>query len=163
MADDTQTTILGSTISATTFSATKDSDDNFTLQTTPRTNGAEVTAANPLPVIIIGGDVPSSLSTTGVTANGQLSGGVLPPSGYILYALFRETAGVGVNIAIGTTLGASDVLAPQGVPGNGTLSVAITGFSLGWFSATVGQALYLTSASWGGASINATLVYQVGP
>lgn len=50
MADDTPTTVLGSNLSTSTFNATKDTSNFLTLQSTPRTNGGEVTASNPLPV-----------------------------------------------------------------------------------------------------------------
>lgn len=103
----------------------------------------------------------SALTATTVTANAQL--GVLPASGYVLFALFHETAGHNVSVGIGTSSGTTNVLPPQAVPANGTLTVAITGFSLGWFSASAPQTLFLSSASWGSAAISAELDYKIGP
>lgn len=123
---------------------------------------------NPNPLSVSGQAIVAAvmgtitLSISGVTANGQL--GTLPANGFLgPMLLLRETAGHAVSVSIGTTLGGSDVLTAQPVPPSGTFTVAIGAFSKGWFSATATQALYLTSASWGGASINATLYYAVGP
>jgi hypothetical protein len=102
----------------------------------------------------------ATLTATGVTANASF--GTLPANGFLLFALFRETAGHTISVGIGTTSGATDVLAAQTVPASGTLTVPITVFSLGWFSASLTQTLFLSSASWGGATINVSFVYQVG-
>jgi hypothetical protein len=100
------------------------------------------------------------LAVTGVTANGAL--GTLPANAFPLYAFLRETAGIGVNVGIGSTSGGADVVAATAVPASGTLTIPITSFLKDWFSATAAQGLFLSSASWGGASINATLVYGKG-
>lgn len=110
--------------------------------------------------ITISGSSPQ-LSAASVAANASL--GSLPANAFILYALFRETAGHAVNVAIGSTSGASDVMSAVDVPASGTISATTQAFSIVWFSATLPQTLFLSSASWGGASINCALVYQIGP
>lgn len=104
---------------------------------------------------------PSAITTTAITSNSSM--GTLPANGFILYALLRETAGHNATVSIGTTSGGADVLSAQLVPASGTLTVPITVFTVGWFSAVSTQALFLSSTSWGGASVNITLDYQVGP
>lgn len=115
-------------------------------------------------------DIPASavgtnlaLSAIGVTSNGQLSSESLPANGVILSAVIRETAGYNVNISLGSTLGASDVLSALIVTASEALAIPLSSFSKAWFSASVPQAIYVTSASWGSASINISLAYQVGP
>lgn len=102
-----------------------------------------------------------ALIVTNATANVQF--GVLPPRGFLLYALFRETSGVAVSLGIGSTSGANDVLDAVEVPANGGLTVPINSFSTGWFSDVSSQTLYLSSPSWGGATVGGFLVYQSGP
>ena len=97
----------------------------------------------------------------GIAANHAI--GTLPANSLIMSVIFRETAGVGVNVSIGTTSGGTQVLSAQAVPASGTLTVAITQFVENWFSATATQLLYLNSASWGGASVNCQLSYVIGP
>ena len=106
-----------------------------------------------------------SLTATGITSNAQLGATPLPANGVILYAVFRETVGHSVNIALGSTSGASDIMPVQTVPGGGTLTVAVSGggFNANWFSAASTQNIYVTSASWGSASINVRLGYVGGP
>lgn len=101
------------------------------------------------------------LAVVAATANETL--GTLPAGAYLMFALFRETTGNEVSVSIGTTTGGSDVMEAVAVPGNGTLSATTNAFSKVWFSAVATQTLYLASASWGGASINCWLVYQLGP
>lgn len=105
----------------------------------------------------------ASLSAAAVTANSQFGNSQISANGFVLYALFRETNGEGVSVGIGSAPGLSDVLTPQAIPASGTLTVAITAFTVGWFSATLPQTLYLSSSNWNGAAINALLVFQVGP
>lgn len=105
----------------------------------------------------------SSLSVVGLTASGRFGTGQIPANGFVLYALLREVNGDGVSLGIGSMPGETDVLPLQSIAGHGTLTVAITAFSKGWFSATVPQTLYLSSPNWNGAAINALLVFQVGP
>jgi hypothetical protein len=62
-------------------------------------------------------NLANTLTASGVTANGQLGSVSRPANAYLLYALFRETAGENVSVAIGTTLGASDVMAAVEVLG----------------------------------------------
>jgi hypothetical protein len=101
-----------------------------------------------------------SIKLSGITANTQL--GSLPASAGILSLFLRETAGVTVSISLGTTLGASDILPPQVVIANSALVINTSDILLkAWFSAGAAQAIYVTSASWGGASINAVLNYGV--
>lgn len=102
----------------------------------------------------------SSLIGAAIGANALL--GILPANGFLgPLLLLHETAGHAATVAIGTALGQSDVLAPQNVAASGTLTVNLTGFSLGWFSSTLTQTLFLTITG-AGAVINAQLFYVVG-
>jgi hypothetical protein len=93
-----------------------------------------------------------------VTANAPFN--VLPIGSFILYATIHETAGKAVSIGIGTSLGATDVLVPQNVAASSGLMVPIGAFATGWFGAA--QPLFLSSPSWGGASVNVSLAYIMG-
>jgi len=110
---------------------------------------------------LAGGSVNISLKQTGVTANATL--GTLAANGFIQYVMFRETAGHGVNVAIGSTSGASDVMSAVAVPASGTMLVIATGVTLDWFSPVSTQTLYVSSTSWNSASVNVQLVYVIGP
>lgn len=102
------------------------------------------------------------LTITAATSNASGSLGSLPANGYAGSMRCHETANHMVTIAIGTTSGGSDVVSGLTVTGEGTMTY--TPFATpNWFSATAPQPLYLSSASWGGASLNCNLVYQVGP
>jgi hypothetical protein len=96
---------------------------------------------------------------TAATANGVL--GTLPANAFILFAMIRETAGKAVSIGIGTRSGWSDVFSFQAVAANSGLMVPIGTFSAGWFGPA--QPLFISSPGWGGASVNVSLVYLVGP
>ncbi len=105
-----------------------------------------------------GGGAPT-LNVSGITVNGTL--GSLPANGFLgPFLLIEETAGHAATVAIGTTSGASDVLGAQSVPPSGTITVDITAFSKGWFSASSPQTLFLTTSG-GGSSISAQLFYWV--
>jgi hypothetical protein len=96
---------------------------------------------------------------TGITANTSL--GTLPADGFLgPMLILEETANHATTVSIGTTSGASDVLAAQSVPANGTLTVDITAFSKGWFSSSSTQQLFLTTTG-GGSSIKAQLFYWI--
>lgn len=106
-----------------------------------------------------------TLLVAGITSNASGALGLLPPSGYILRLLLHETAGHQVAVTVGTTSGGGDVAPVSGssiVPAFGTLTIDVTNL-INWFSATAAQALFLASASWGGASISAKLDFEVGP
>lgn len=111
------------------------------------------------------GEAP--LTAVAVTSNATGGLGSLPANRYLLRLLARETAGHSVVVTLGTTSGGSDVAPSDSltltVPASGTLTVDLSGFLKNWFSATAAQALFLASASWGGASVNAQLDYEVGP
>lgn len=104
----------------------------------------------------------TALTATGITANAQLGSVSLPANGSLgPILIIDETAGASATVSIGTTLGASDVLPTQpSVPGHGSLTVDITSFSKGWFSATSPQPLYVTTSG-GGSSLKVTLYYVV--
>lgn len=102
-------------------------------------------------------DLPAALQASGVTANTAFPT-ALPANGVILYAVLQETAGVAVNVSIGSTSGGADVMPAWPVPANGVTVVPVDEFLDVWFSATVPETLYVNSSSWGGASINCTLV-----
>jgi len=107
------------------------------------------------------------LSKTDIVSNATGLLETIPPNAFLLRLLLRETAGHSVVVTLGTTSGGSNVAPAAGitltVPANGTLTVDLTGFLINWFSATAAQALFLASASWGGASVNAQLDFEVGP
>ena len=110
----------------------------------------------------------ASLISLNVSANQQFDGKPVPANTFLLRLLLRNLTATPVNVSLGTALNASDVgpnvgATPWTVPANGTLTADIGGFLKGWFSAASPQALFLASASWGGAIINAQLDYEVGP
>lgn len=100
------------------------------------------------------------ISASSVTANASF--GTIPANAYLLQAFFHETAGNNVSVAIGTTLGGSDVMAATAVVANGTLTY-IPAQTPNWFSATKSQALFLTFSNGSGYSINAELDWKTGP
>ena len=103
----------------------------------------------------------TSLTITGAKAN--ILFGVVPANAYLLVLYLREGLGQNVSVAIGTTLGGSDVMSAQPVSGGGTLTVNPFQ-SPNWFSATAAQALYLTFSNGSGFSINAELDFKAnGP
>lgn len=106
MANDTETTLLGSIFSTTTFVATTDGT-HFSLQSTPRTNGAEVTTTNRLPVTT---DGTVAISGTAAINIGQV-------------------AGSSILVGAGTAAGAVRIAFPtdQSLSGTITGTVAITG------------------------------------
>jgi hypothetical protein len=106
---------------------------------------------------------PLALKASAITANAQLSSQSLPINAVVLYAIIRETAGHVVSVALGTTSGGSDVMSAVSVPASGVAMVTALSFAKLWFSASAAQAVYVTSASWGSASVNIELVYQAGP
>lgn len=106
MANDTETTLLGSIFSTTTFVATTDGT-HFSLQSTPRTNGAEVTTTNRLPVTT---DGTVAISGTAAINIGQV-------------------AGSSILVGAGTAAGAVRIAFPtdQSLSGTITGTVAISG------------------------------------
>jgi hypothetical protein len=132
---------------------------------TAPTNGQVLTASNTTTAAWVtpsGGSI-TQLNASAIVANGQLGSTALPANNVLLYAILRETAGHAVNIALGTTSGATDVMPTVTVPASGVIEVSTLGFAKVWFSAGSTQSIYVTSASWGSASLNIDLVYQAGP
>lgn len=99
----------------------------------------------------------------GATANVQVGSTPLPANGVIVTVSLRETAGHNVAISLGTTLGASDIMAPQLLSASSLLTITTSFLAKAWFSAGSTQAIFITSASWGGASVNTAILYQPGP
>ena len=127
------------------------------------TGGAQQTLADAL---ANGGTTP--LIANGITSNATGLIGSVPANGYILRALLRNTTANAVNVTFGTTTGAADVAPTPAagtltVPANGTLVVDVGSLLKPWFSTSTSQAVWLASASWGGASVNAQLFYIKGP
>lgn len=89
MADDSSTTLVGSAATAATFDATTDGGGNRTLQSTPRTNGAIVSATNPLPTRTPDG-MDAAEGTTTDTAWVSGAGTVIS----ILKGIFGRLAGL---------------------------------------------------------------------
>lgn len=98
-----------------------------------------------------------------VTANAGFV--TVPPRAFLIWLFLRETAGTGVSVGVGTTLTGTDVLATVNgvVTANGTLTVDITEFSMGSFPAIAFQPLFLTFVGAAGYSIDADLVWKIGP
>jgi len=113
------------------------------------------------PGFSIQADMLLSFTQNNVTSNGQL--GTLPADGVIAFLVLRETAGHAASVGVGSSSGATDVLPPQQVAASGAVMIPISAFSAAWFSVSSAQVLYLTSAAWGSASINASLFYVNGP
>ena len=104
----------------------------------------------------------SQITATGLTSNAQLGATPLPANAFVQGGFLRETAGHNVTISLGSTLGASDVLANVTVTASLGLAIPSASFAATWFSVASTQAIYVTSASWGSASINASLQYEAG-
>jgi hypothetical protein len=105
-----------------------------------------------------------SMIAIGVTANALF--GPFPARSYIDRLLLRNNGTQSVNVGIGTTLGATDVLnpaVPNTVNAGGTLTVDLAAFSEGSFPAIATQLLYLTFVGTAGYSIDATLIWHKGP
>jgi hypothetical protein len=108
-----------------------------------------------------GGGVISSLYASGITSNSLL--GILPANGFLGPMLLLENSGsASVVVSVGTTSGASDVLAARPpIAAGGSLTVDIAEFTKGSFPPfTSPQALYVTTSG-GGSSITAELFYSV--
>lgn len=108
-----------------------------------------------------GGIVTLQLAASAIGANGLV--GTLPANAYILYATFRETSGHAVNVGLGTSAGAFDVLAPLAISASATRTAATDDLAANWFSSSATQAIFANSASWGSAVVNVSIAYQVGP
>jgi len=104
--------------------------------------------------------VPLRLQGSAIGANAKL--GTLPANGTILDAIIRETAGHSVNVSFGTTSGGTDITsAAIAVPASGATMVSILSFGAVWFSASATQDVFVSSTSWGLASVNVILEYRV--
>ena len=132
MADDAQTTVtvLSGTGAPLPFLATVNGSTQYTFQSTPRVNGAQVDQTNPMPVLTKAAPltlVPLAVSqvTTGGTAVTALSAGQRTAGGWIQNPV-GATVNLGINeigTASGTTSsgnttfitpGQTYVLAPSG-------------------------------------------------
>jgi hypothetical protein len=120
MADDTQTTLSLAIANGTTlpFYATVNSGTNYTLQWTPRINGAQIDVTNPMPskageVTLVALDVATV--TTGGTAVTALSANHRTAGGWICNPA-TATVNLGINeigTATGTTsAGSTTFIAP---------------------------------------------------
>jgi len=103
--------------------------------------------------------VAPQLGALNIEANTQFATPA-PANSFIVWALIRETAGTAVTVGIGTSAGATDVLSPQSVAAKSGLMVPIGAFNIGWFGAAT--PLFVSSPSWGGASVNVSLAYMAG-
>lgn len=152
MAADPQTTVDVVTVSGTlSFYATKDSGDVYTFQSTPRTNGDQVSDDNPLPVKITPGPstpgAPSGALTLAIAATSQTlaAGGSVIHGGWIYNPLsltqqgivaaesaFVKLDGAGaLLVAGGTTL---EILPGEKFPLPSGITTVIS-----WNAATVGH------------------------
>lgn len=90
------------------------------------------------------------------TANGTL--GTVPAGSIIIAATLQETAGHAVNVSLGTASGGAQVLAASAVPGSDILPIPQSNLLLmAW---TSNQSIFVASASWGSASVTATVWYM---
>lgn len=105
----------------------------------------------------------TSMAIANVSAN--VSFGPFPPRSYISKLLLREKGGTSVNVGMGTTLNATDVLATAQGPltANGTFTVDVTAFSKGSFPALTAQLLFLTFSGSPGYLVDASLLWDNGP
>jgi len=103
-----------------------------------------------------------SLIGSGITGDAFL--GTLPADSWLLRLLLRDNAGVGGDVGLGTTSGATNILSPKTVPSSGTytLTVDVTAFASGSFASGVPQPVYVTTSG-GGSSFTAQLDYELGP
>lgn len=112
-------------------------------------------------ILAAGGGSGLSLFVSGITSNRLL--GVLPANSWLLRLLIRDINEVGGTIALGTTLGATDILVPQTVTGPYySLTVDITGFQSGSFANGAIPSIYVTRSG-AGSSFSVQLDYELGP
>ena len=106
----------------------------------------------------VASDGVTALATaTGVGANTSIV--TLPARAVIMTMTVQETAGSPLNVSVGTTAGASDVMPAVAVAANQLLTITQLSFTKLAFAAP--QALFLNSASWGGAQVNVKVWYGV--
>lgn len=86
--------------------------------------------------------------------------GAFPPNAIAIALYIWERSGNNVTVAIGTTLGGSDVTSGLSVTGNGTETYNFE--TPNWFSASLPQPLFLTFSN-NNALIDVSLVYQLKP
>lgn len=103
-----------------------------------------------------GGSTASKITGT-FTADGSFSTQI-PAGSQIVAVQFLETAGFTVSVSLGTASGGAQILAAVSVTANDILPVPDSNLLLlTWKTA---QTVFIHSASWGGASINATIWYN---
>lgn len=126
MADDTPTTVLVVTTSGTlAFTATKDGSSNYTMQTTPRVNGAQVDSTNPM---AINGTVELGAGTLTIGALSLHQSTNVDQIGGLALALGQVIKASSVPVTMASDQGALGTVAVSGtIPVTG--SIALTGTS----------------------------------
>lgn len=151
MANDSQTTVQVVTVSGTLpFYATVDGGGNYTFQSTPRTNGAEVSPTNPLPVVqsqSISPGAPSGGLTLGTGGTSQVlaAGGTVLHGGWIKNPLSATQQGIGgaesifVNITGGSALLTAGAQSVEVEPGGLLPLPAGIATAVSWNAVTTGH------------------------
>jgi hypothetical protein len=117
--------------------------------------GDGVSSFSALSVPAFGGAGTAVLTLSDVTENG--SGVVLPEQSVIIQVLIVNTSDVAVSVALGTTIGAADILAVTAVPASGLLTANPTSLLQQAFMTQ--QSMFLSSTAWDGASLNLKVWY----
>ena len=119
--------------------------DTF-LTTTQAIANLAAGGGNALP----GGRIAATLS-----ADGEV--GVIPANAMIIGVTLLEVNGHSVNVSLGQTSGASDVLQTVTVGASGLVPVPSSSLLLQAWTAT--QGIFIHSASWGSAAVKVTVWY----
>ena len=90
------------------------------------------------------------------TSNGSFATQI-PAGAIITNALLTETAGHNVSVSLGTSSGGAHIFGATQVNASDDLPIPASALRLlAW---TAAQTVYVASASWGGASVTATIWY----
>ena len=106
--------------------------------------------------------IPGSGAVTGVTtatvvANASIA--TVPTGAMVLGIMLTETAGHAVTVSIGSTPGATDLVLPFPIAANAIGTVSPLAMArAAWPTA---QVLYVSSTTWGGASLNTKVWYAI--
>lgn len=97
----------------------------------------------------------TSAAVSGVGANTAIA--TLPASNTILSITLSETTGNAVTVFLGTTAGAQDLVGPFPVPAGDIVTISPLAMTRSAWKAP--QAIFVSSAGWGAARLNAKVWY----
>ena len=102
-----------------------------------------------------GSGAVDSVAVSGVGANTAIA--TLPASNAILSITLSETTGNAVTVFLGTTAGAQDLVGPFLVPAGDIVTISPLAMTRSAWKAP--QAIFVSSAGWGAARLNAKVWY----